>query len=1163
MRAMTTRAICGVTFLLLLIAPLPLQFPLSRCLVSQAKSVSSSPALTGSKLLSTRKQIQRTICARARHTYSFPLTSGQFLRAMVTEENVDLKISLSGPNLNKLLVVNSRLFGPTPISCVADVAGIYRLEVQAVRTDTDAGRYKLSVEAQPDASPKDLDTVVAEKLFSEGEELSIECKPNSLSSAIAKYEEAIGHWRSADKLEDVALALKNIGDAYMLLSENEKAPEYYHQALELSQKVGNRPLEIEALNGIGFIENDRGAPAIALDYCNRARSLSREIAFRRGEAQSLNNIGLTYYNSGDVRRALDLFEQSLAIWATAVDRRGQAQTLLNVGYAHNDLGETAKARNYFDQALSLARKTKDYKVQVLSLAVLGLSYTWSGDKQSAFDAYTQALELARSVGDRFGEAVSLNGLGYYYDDLGKEQTALENYLQAAQLFKDIGNRSYEVFTLGFAGHISFAMGDTGKALEYYNRHLELCRSLPNPRQEAYGLRDIGAIYASLGRTEEAISNYESALALSKEVGDPRGQAYILNRQGLIYSRLKNRDKAQECFDEGLRLLLALEDRSGEVLILYNMACLRRDLGELTQASNLIQTALQVIERLRTTVISEDLRASYLASVYECYELYIDLLMRMHKQNPESGFDRVAFVTSERGRARSLLEMLKEARADIHKGIGLGLLQKARSTQELLNAKADRHMLLLGQRLAGHSSAENGGKSIDEEIAALADEIKQLDKQSDEIEAVIRISSPGYAALTQPRSLSLKQLQHLLDRDTVLVEYSLGEERSYVWAVTKSSLVGCELPPRKDIEQVAQDFHRLVATQQASIAGETYAARAERIRLSEAGLNEAAGRLSEMILKPIAPYLGTNRLVIVPDGALHYVPFAALPDPKDASGKVPLVVNHKISNLPSLSTLATLRKECAYRRHAEKTLVVLADAVYDRDDNRITQIAKARLTRSSAEQTRPISFIRSFIESPDAGFAAGFHRLPFSGREAREISQFVPRHKRKVALDFNASLRLAMSADLDQYRIIHFAAHGFLSSEHPKLSGIVLSLVDEQGNPQDGFLRLNEIYNMKLRADLVVLSACQTAIGKQIMGEGIIGLTRGFMYAGAARVTATLWKVDDNATSELMKRFYAEMLTGRRLRPSDALRAAQLQMIKQPQWKSPYYWAAFVLQGEWK
>lgn len=1164
MLALIKKGACGVpliVFLLLVLFPTPLPFSLSPGLATQAKTGWRITALAGSKRLSTGEQIQKTIFPGSRHTYSFPLAAGQYLRVIVQDENVDLRISLFGADLDKLKAVNSRLFGPTPISWVADVDGLYKLELRAIRADATAGRYKLSVETHQAADVADWDTALAEKLFAEGEELSVECRPDSLPSAITKYEEAIGYWRNAGKLEEVALALKNISEAYVMLSQNEKALEYYRQALEFSQIVGNRQLQIEALNGIGFIENDRGAPDITLDYCNQALSLSQEIDYRRGEAQALNNVGLTYYNRGNMRRALELFEQSLAVWPTASDCRGQAQTLLNIGYACEDLGETRKAISYFDQALSLAKKTKDYRVWVLALAVLGLTNTWSGDAQSAFDSYKEAIEVAQSVGDRFGQAVSLNGLGYYYEDLGKEQMALENYLQAAQLFRDIGNRSYEAFTLGYAGHIYFSLGDTDKAFEYYNRHLEICRSLPNPRQEAYVLRNIGAIYAALGKTEEALSNYEAALALSKEVGDPRGQAYILNQLGLIHSQLEDRDKARACFDEALQLLRALEDRSGEVLTLYNMARLKRDLGELAEASNLIQTALQVIERLRANVITEDLRSSYLASVYQCYELYIDLLMQMHKQNPAAGYNLVAFLVSEQGRARSLLEMLKEARANIQKGVDPGLLQKARSLQQLLNAKADRHTLLLEQKLSDQKSEGDGNKNIDEEISTLADDIKQLDKRSDEIEAEIRIRSPQYAALTQPRSLSLKQLQKLLDRNTVLLEYSLGEERSYVWAVTKSSVISCELAPRKDIEMVAQDFHQLIASQQVPVVGEAYAIKAERLKQSEARLNEAAGQLSLMILKPVAPYLGTNRLVIVPDGALQHVSFAALPDPQDVSGRVPLVVNHELSNLPSLSTLAGLRKEFAYRRNADKTLAVLADPVYDNDDNRIKQ--STGFTRPSGEQVNPLTSERSFIEPSDAGLVAGFHRLPFSGREAREISQFIPRRKRKVALDFRASRRMAMSAELSRYRIIHFAAHGFLSNAHPKLSGIVLSLVDEQGNPQDGFLRLNEIYNMKLRADMVVLSACQTALGKQIKGEGIIGLTRGFMYAGAARVTATLWRVDDNATSQFMKRFYGEMLTRRRLRASAALRAAQLHMMERTQWKSAYYWAAFVLQGEWK
>jgi CHAT domain-containing protein len=194
--------------------------------------------------------------------------------------------------------------------------------------------------------------------------------------------------------------------------------------------------------------------------------------------------------------------------------------------------------------------------------------------------------------------------------------------------------------------------------------------------------------------------------------------------------------------------------------------------------------------------------------------------------------------------------------------------------------------------------------------------------------------------------------------------------------------------------------------------------------------------------------------------------------------------------------------------------------------------------------------------------AGLQRLPFSRDEAEAIAAVAPADSVFKALDFQANRATALSEKLADYRIVHFATHGLLDSAHPELSGLALSLVDENGQAQDGYLRLNEIYNLKLNADLVVLSACQTGLGKEVKGEGLIGLTRGFMYAGAPRIVASLWQVNDAATAELMKRFYRGMLK-EKLRPAAALRQAQLELMKKPAWRAPYYWGAFVLQGEWK
>src|SRR6185369_9451731 len=232
---------------------------------------------------------------------------------------------------------------------------------------------------------------------------------------------------------------------------------------------------------------------------------------------------------------------------------------------------------------------------------------------------------------------------------------------------------------------------------------------------------------------------------------------------------------------------------------------------------------------------------------------------------------------------------------------------------------------------------------------------------------------------------------------------------------------------------------------------------------------------------------------------------------------------------------------------------LADPVFSKDDPRVAVSGKRRAT--TVEDT---SLMANTKRSATESGLADLVRLRFSRLEANEITRLAADKMKLEALDFAASRALAASAEVGQYRIVHFATHGLINNEHPELSGVVLSLVDEQGHPQNGFLRLYDIYNLKLSADLVVLSACQTALGKEIRGEGIVGLTRGFMYAGAPRVVASLWRIDDRATAELMKRFYGAMF-GDGLTPAQALRAAQISMWKDKRWQSPYYWAAFTLQ----
>jgi CHAT domain-containing protein len=341
-------------------------------------------------------------------------------------------------------------------------------------------------------------------------------------------------------------------------------------------------------------------------------------------------------------------------------------------------------------------------------------------------------------------------------------------------------------------------------------------------------------------------------------------------------------------------------------------------------------------------------------------------------------------------------------------------------------------------------------------------------------------------------------------------------------------------------------------------------------------SNATTKLSRMILGPAAQLLGGKRLLIVSDGALQYIPFEALPAPdgEESLESVPLIIEHEVVTSPSASVMAVLRRQFDKRTSAPKAVVILADPVFEKSDPRVKnaksgQDGKVQRAAKERQMTGSRSFasigtshlMRSATDVQLRGSGTQWPRLVFTRQEAAAILAVAPTGEGMEALDFQANRATATSPALDQFRIIHFATHGLLNSEHPDLSGLVLSLVNEKGEPENGFLELQDIYNLSLTADLVVLSACETGLGKEVKGEGLVGLTRGFMYAGAGRVVASLWKVDDVATAEMMGRFYRGMLK-EGLRPAAALRQAQMEMQKQKRWTDPYYWAAFTIQGDW-
>ena len=897
----------------------------------------------------------------------------------------------------------------------------------------------------------------------------------------------------------------------------------------------------------------------------------REKGDRFNETETLSKLGTLYDFLGEKKTALEHYEQALAVSREIKFKRGEAYILNGLAAAHYSIAEKQKALDYYEQALPLFLKGFDPKEFNYSFTVEGVY----GDLEIPVINYYEATELptpsldpsARPMPPRKtpafkpdpeGHAVTVNGLGQIYADLGEAGRAIEYFNKALALWKS-GNKEGEAATLNNMGGAYRVLGDLPKASEYYQRSLKLRREIGDRRGEAITLNNIGAIYDALQDRKNALVYYQQALPIFREQGDRKGEAMALNNIGTSDWVLGEKLKAAQFYGQALAVFREIRDRAGETNALYNIAIVERDMGRFDQARSNIEAAIEIIEHQRASIKRQELRASFFASTLDCYELYADLLMQLYKLKKTASYQAAALQAVESARARTLLELLAEAGADIRQGVEPSLLERERSLQRLITAKSERQIQLLN------------GKHTPGQAEAMKKEMDELLAEHEQAQAQIRARSPRYAELTQPRPLSAKQIQQqVLDADTLLLEYALGKNRSYVWAVTPTEISSYELPGRDEIESAARSFYELLIAPNEQVGPQSRGLRVVKAQAQDAALAEAGSRLRRMILDPVSKHLGKKRLLIVADGALQYVPFAALPEPPLAQakgeGSQPLIVNHEILSLPSASTLAAMRQESRQHVRPSGVIAVLADPVFDITDERVSdrrsvQPAKER-PASARDATSTVNKpfdSRKEKEFPQPGL--GLQRLPGTKREAEEILALVAGQDRLEALDFKASRDTATGKELEGFRYLHFATHGFLDSVRPELSGIVLSMVDEKGSPENGFLLAHEIYNLRLPAELVVLSACQTGLGKQIRGEGLVGMTRGFLYAGARRVVVSLWSVDDEATKELMVAFYKGMLKAG-LNPAAALREAQIKMWKQKRWQSPYYWAAFIMQGEY-
>ncbi|HEY6806778.1 MAG TPA: CHAT domain-containing protein [Pyrinomonadaceae bacterium] len=938
----------------------------------------------------------------------------------------------------------------------------------------------------------------------------------SYQQAIAEYDKAAEILRGISAFSDAANAKLSSGDVSFLISDYKGALNSYLSARELSKRAGNIRSEARALSQTGLVQSYLGNNDLAYTQTTQALNLLQgrddETSSEYGEA--LTNLAEVTYARGDFLTASEHLSSARKLLSN--NHKALAKIQLFRGYIAGSLGQTGQADAEISQALTLYQSVKDQIGEALATTAIGLSLARKGDNSHALQLYLKALEVFRSTGDRYNEAVALNALGESNQSLGEYAIAIGDYEKALHLFEEIGAMDMAAVSTFQLGLVYELKGRQARALESYNRCVELSRTAHKTRTEVNALKEIARIKASQGQLELAINQYQRILKFYHQIGDLRGQALALNTYGDFLLNQQKPDRALAAYQRALSFSEKVGEQGILIPTLYNLARANLALNSPGVALNFIQRSLQTIEDVRTNVSTPDFRVSYFSGVQKHYELCIQILMQLEQLHPNQEYAGEALLVSERSRARSLRDLISESRTKSNDG---PLQERERELNALFRAQAQFRMDLA---LTGKNVTQLD--EVDKQLDQLRSEYQQLQTKLTE-------DNGQPVPLEQTRSLDLSQIQNELRSDNVLLEYSLGDEHSYLWVVTADKIQTFQLPPRKIIEATAREFYEHITARQ--LQADDYR---DKVEVSDTLYRQAANQLSELLLGPIADQLGTKRLLVVREGVLQYIPFEALPVPHSSDPQKLLIESNEVVAEPSISALMAARQVQKNRNQPNKLVAIIADPVLNPTDDRV----------STALAAGP--------------YVSSLARLTHASEEADTIAGIAPWGTTMMAKGFDAN-REAATSDLAQYQIVHFATHSFLDTEHPELSGIVLSSLDRNGQKTNGVMPLHEIYNLDLSAELTVLSACQTALGRDIKGEGLVGLTHSFMAAGSKSVVASLWKIDDRATASLMADFYQSMLRDG-LSPSAALRAAKLNMLHDKRWSPPYYWAGFVLQGEY-
>ncbi len=1069
-------------------------------------------------LLEPGKPIERELRGGEKHSYKVHAAAGQFFHVVAVQDGIDVFLALFDPSGKQLLVVNSMngSYGPEPVSMIAEVSGDFQLDVAPVSAGAQAGDYRIQLTDLRAPAPADRVRIQAERAYTEGGLIASNGGAEAAKAIVAKWQESLALWQSLDDKYGQALSLLSIGRVYDTVGEKPKALDFFIQALPFLRAAGDREGEAGILSRIGLLY-DAVDERKALSYFEQALVLDRAVGDHPGEAATLNNVGTAYDDLGEKRKALDSYNQALPLLRAAGDRAGQAVTLNNIGKVYADLGENPRALDSYGQALAFRRAVGDRAGEAVTLSNMGIVYVALGEMQTGLDDFNQALPLLRAAGDRRGEAKTVSNIGSVYAALKEMPKALDNFNQALQLLRAVGDRAAEAAALNNIGSAYTNLGEKQKALDNFNQALPLHRAVGDRAGEATTLNNIALVYDDLGEKRKALDTYNQALPLRRAVGDRAGEAVTLNNIGAVYEALGENQRALDAYNQALPLYRAVQGPLGEAITLGHLMEYWRSLGNPSLAVLFGKQAVGRFQQVRHNIggLDRELQQSFLKSKAGYYRELAGLLVSAGRL-PE---------------AQQVLDLLK-----------------AEEYSEFTQRRGDTASAASPVALTPAEEGSNKDyERITGEIASIGAEWTQLNakpsRTPDEEKRYGELSASLTAANRQLQAF-LKTLYDTFgkgDRANARVQ-TIDEQTSGL-----QTLAG-ELGPG------AVAVYTLVLDQKCVLMVITPATRVAReVAIDKIALRGKVFAFVQALAKPGAPE------DILPKAQDLYNVLIA-PIEKDLQGAHAATLVWSLDDVLRYVPLAALHDGGGYLVERYRNVVITSASVGNLKDK--PQVSNWRgLAMGVGKDYDHLGKLQAVADELDSVVRSD---------QAPSSHGPVPG---TILLD-DSFTETGMETALGRHPpLVHIASHYVFQVGDDSKSYLLLGGQNEGGQ---GFhltlADLRDEQRMDFKGiELLTLSGCQTAVGsKDSDGREIDGLGITAQKKGAKAVIATLWAVDDASVGLLMAAFYKLWVTTPGIEKAEALRQAQLTLLHggagQPAgspYASPFYWAPFVLIGNWK